>query len=62
VNPCATCLPGYSYLTSNGNSTNERGSIQLRRRLHNGFTATVQYTYAKAIDDSSLGGRDRVPP
>ena len=57
VNPCATCLPGYSYLTSNGNSTNERGSIQLRRRLHNGFTATVQYTYAKAIDDSSLGGK-----
>jgi hypothetical protein len=30
--------------------------IQIRRRLHNGFTAQVQYTYAKAIDDASLGG------
>ena len=31
--------------------------MQLRRRLHNGFTATLLYTYAKAIDDSAgLGG------
>jgi len=57
VNPCATCLPGYAYLVSNGNSTREAGMMQLRRRLHNGLTATVQYTYAKAIDDvSGLGG------
>jgi hypothetical protein len=57
VNPCPACLPGYVYETSNGNSTNERGNVQLRRRLHNGFTATVQYTYARAIDDAALGGR-----
>ena len=57
VNPCPACLPGYYYLASNGNSTNQRGSVQLRRRLHNGLTATLQYTYAKAIDDSSLGGK-----
>ena len=58
VNPCPICLPGYRYLTSNGNSTREAGTIQLRRRLHNGFTSTVQYTLSKAIDDSSgLGGR-----
>ena len=44
-------------MTSNGNSTREAGQLQLRRRLHNGFTATATYTYAKAIDDSSLGGR-----
>lgn len=44
-------------MTSNGNSTRESGSLQLRRRLHNGFTATLQYTYAKAIDDASLGGK-----
>jgi hypothetical protein len=45
---------GYVYLTSNGNSTREAGQIQLRRRLRSGFTSTVQYTYAKAIDDAPL--------
>lgn len=43
-------------MTSNGNSTRESGTVQLRRRLHNGFTATVQYTFSKSIDDSALGG------
>ena len=57
VNPCPACLPGYYYLTSNGNSTREAGTFQLRRRLHSGFTASAQYTFAKAIDDASLGGR-----
>ena len=56
INPCVTCLPGYTYMASNGNSTNEKGTVQLRRRLHNGFTATAQYTYSKAIDDAALGG------
>jgi trimeric autotransporter adhesin len=57
VNPCPSCPTGFAYLTSNGNSTREAGTIQLRRRLHNGFTANLQYTFAKAIDDvSSLGG------
>lgn len=56
VNPCPACLAGYTYMTSNGNSTREAGQLQLRRRLHNGFTATLQYTYAKAIDDAALGG------
>jgi len=60
VNPCPICLPGYRYLTSNGNSTKESGSIQLRRRLHNGFQASVQYTLSKAIDDSALGGNGSV--
>jgi trimeric autotransporter adhesin len=56
-NPCPECPAGYEYITSNGNSTREAGSIQLRRRLHSGFTATLQYTFAKAIDDDSvLGG------
>ena len=32
-------------MTSNGNSTREAGQFQLRRRLHNGFTASLQYTY-----------------
>ena len=56
VNPCPTCPSGFAYLTSNGNSTKHSGSFQLRRRLHNGFTSTVQYTFSKAIDDASLGG------
>jgi trimeric autotransporter adhesin len=56
-NPCATCPIGFVYLTSGGNSTRQAGQIQLRRRLHNGFTATVQYVFSKSIDDdSSLGG------
>ena len=57
VNPCPACPAGYAYLTSNGNSTREAGQIQLRRRLHNGFTATVQYSFSKSIDDAALGGR-----
>ncbi len=57
INPCPGCPADYEYVTSNGNSTREAGSIQLRRRLHSGFTATVQYTFAKAIDDDAvLGG------
>jgi trimeric autotransporter adhesin len=57
INPCPLCPAGYYYVTSNGNSTREAGEVQLRRRLHSGFTATLQYTYAKAIDDDAvLGG------
>jgi hypothetical protein len=56
-NPCPACPSGFIYLTSNGNSTRESGQLQLRRRLHNGFTASLQYTYSKSIDDSALGGR-----
>ncbi len=63
TSPCPLCPSGFVYLTSNGNSTREAGMIQLRRRLHNGFTATLQYTYAKAIDDTSgLGGPASVAP
>lgn len=57
ANPCPSCQAGYTYLTSNGNSTKESGQLQLRRRLHNGITATAQYVYSKAIDDAALGGR-----
>ncbi|MGA3187850.1 MAG: carboxypeptidase regulatory-like domain-containing protein [Bryobacteraceae bacterium] len=57
VNPCPTCLSGYAYMTSNGNSTREAGQMQVRRRLHNGITASVLYVYSKSIDDAALGGR-----
>ena len=59
INPCPTCPTGFVYLTSNGNSTREAGQLQLRRRLHNGFTTSLQYTFAKAIDDAALGGRNQ---
>jgi hypothetical protein len=57
VNPCPACPSGYAYMASNGNSTREAGLVQLRRRLHNGFTASLLYTFAKAIDNAALGGR-----
>jgi len=31
--------------------------MELRRRLHNGITASLSYIYSKSIDDSALGGR-----
>jgi hypothetical protein len=45
---------GYVYLTSNGNSTRHAAQLQLRRRLRSGFTATTQYTYARAFDNAPL--------
>jgi cell division septation protein DedD len=61
TNPCPTCPAGFAYLASNGNSTRESGQVQLRRRLHNGLTATVRYTFSKSIDDdSALGGQGAV--
>ena len=56
VNPCASCLPGYIYVTSNGNSTREAGRLDLRRRFHGGFSTSLSYTYSKALDDAALGG------
>ncbi len=56
LNPCPNCPSSFTYYTSGGNSERESGALQLRRRLHNGFTASVLYTYSKSIDDAaSLG-------
>jgi len=60
VSPCSTsaCLSDFTYRTSNGDSKRESGSVQLRRRLRSGFTASAQYTFSKSIDDDSvLGGQ-----
>jgi trimeric autotransporter adhesin len=63
TNTCGACPLGFIYRASNGNSTREAGSLQLRRRLRSGFTASVQYTYSKSIDDDSvLGGQGPVAP
>ena len=53
LNPCPTCPAGFVYLTSSGSSSRHAGQLQLRRRLRNGFTASVQYTLAKAEDDAA---------
>jgi len=52
TNPCLACPAGFVYLTSNGRSIRHAGQIQLRRRLHNGLTATAQYTLSRATDDA----------
>ncbi len=56
ANPCPKCQAGFVYRTSNGNSTREAAQFQLRRRLRSGFTATLLYTYAKALDDDAQVG------
>jgi hypothetical protein len=53
VNPCPTCPLGFVHLSSHGNSQRHAGQVQVRRRLRNGLTATVQYTLAKATDDAA---------
>ena len=53
VDPCATCPSGFVYLVSGGSSSRHAGQVQLRRRLRNGLTASVQYTLSKAIDDAA---------
>jgi hypothetical protein len=61
ANPCPDCPIGFVYRASGGNSTRQAGQIQLRRRLKNGFTASLQYTYSKSIDDdAALGGQGYV--
>ena len=52
VNPCPTCPTGFRYVVSDGRSLRHAGQVQLRRRLRNGFTSSVQYTLAKAMDNA----------
>jgi len=56
ANPCPGCPLGFVYQTSGGDSTRQSGQIQLRRRLLNGFTASLLYTFSKSIDDDALLG------
>src|SRR6185295_16994480 len=56
LDPCPVCPSGFTYLVSNGNSIRHAGLMQVRRRLRSGFTAEVQYTFAKSIDNALLGG------
>ena len=56
ANPCPSCPAGFTYVTSNGNSTREAGSLQLRRRLHNGFPASA-HLHVLEIDRRRRVGR-----
>jgi hypothetical protein len=51
---------GYAYLSSSGNSIRHAGTVQLRRRLHNGFVGNMEYTFSKAIDNSPLMDGSRI--
>lgn len=63
ANPCPDCPLGFVFLDSNGNSTRQSGSLQLRRRLMDGLAASIQYTLSKSLDDDSvLGGEGPVAP
>jgi hypothetical protein len=53
VNPCPACPSGFVFLQSNGSSSRHAGQFQLRRRLRNGLTASIQYTLSKATDDAT---------
>jgi hypothetical protein len=52
VNPCPACPSGFTYLISGGHSIRNAAQVQLRRRLRNGFTSSIQYTLAKAMDNA----------
>jgi hypothetical protein len=52
VNPCLACPTGFRYLVSDGRSIRNAAQVQLRRRLRNGFTSSVQYTIATAKDNA----------
>jgi trimeric autotransporter adhesin len=56
VNPCPTCETGFVYRTSGGNFMRNAGQVQLRRRLRSGLTATLDYTWAKAMDNDAQVG------
>jgi hypothetical protein len=53
VNPCPDCPAGFVYLTSGGRSSRHAAQLLVRRRLRGGFTATTQYTLARALDDAA---------
>lgn len=52
LQPCPECPAGFVYLQSQGSSLRHTFLGQLRRRLRDGFTATVQYRLSKATDDA----------
>jgi hypothetical protein len=62
VNPCAGCPAGFLYVASNGGSLRNAAQFTLRRRLHDGLTATAQYTLARSIDDAATFSNATIAP
>ena len=46
---------GATLLTTNGTSNRQAGSVRLSRRLGGRVSATANYTWAKALDNTALG-------
>ncbi len=62
VDPCSTCPSGFVYVTSNGDSLRNAVQLLVRRRLHNGLTASVAYTLAKSTDDAATFSNSAISP
>jgi hypothetical protein len=55
-NSCPECPTGFVYATSTGASNRHALEVQVRRRLARGFSASAQYTWAKATDNAGTFG------
>jgi hypothetical protein len=53
VDPCSSCPSGFLYTASGGTSFRQAAQLTIRRRLHAGLTATLQYTLAKSSDNAA---------
>jgi hypothetical protein len=62
VNPCGSCPAGFVYVTSNGTSLRNAVQFTLRRRLHSGLMASVQYTLSKSTDDAATFNTGTITP
>ena len=62
ANPCSTCPSGFVYVTSAGSSLRNAAQFTIRRRLHSGLTASLQYTVAKSTDDAATFSSSAVTP
>ena len=56
VATCPVCPTGFQYILSGGNSSRHAGQFDLRKRMRGGWAVKSQTTWAKAIDNASLGG------
>ncbi len=61
-NPCPACPSGYVSLASDGRSLRNAAQFTIRRRLHNGLTASAQYTLSKSTDDAATFSNTTLTP
>jgi hypothetical protein len=53
---------GFVYITSGARSDRHAGTLTVRRRLQNGFTAGLEYTLSKATDNASTFNNRSITP